>query len=291
MIDKPGIYQIPMAEYLSDPVATPSLTASVANVLLSKSPAHARMAHPRLYAGFEREDDSRFELGSAAHAMLLERDSSAIEFIAANDWRTNAAKEARDAARAAGKLPVLTKYEGVLWEMVKVARAAVEQSEFKGLFDSGSPEQTVVTTETNGYTTYWMRCRPDWWSHDRRISLHYKTCDSADPRAVSRQITNLGYDVALSFYQNLMKDHGCEHQVMLHQEVSAPFACSFHMLSNMWQQIAEEKLERAITTWSMCIASGQWPAYPLRTHHQEPPAWEMAAYEAQLTHDSGEWHK
>lgn len=278
----PGLHTISMAEYLADPCERPSLTASIANCILTRSPAHARMLSPRLYAGFEREEDSRFDLGSAAHRMLLERTGEGIEFIAANDWRTNAAKEARDAARAVGKLPVLIRYRDIMVEMVRTAREAINNSEFAGLLDAGLPEQTVVATETNAYGSYWMRCRPDWWSQDRRISLHYKTCDSADPDTAGRQIGNLGYDVALSFYQYLMRDHGCEHQVLLMQEVDAPFACSIHMLANTWQEIADEKRERAVTTWSMCMASGKWPSYPLQTHHQEPPGWMMAEYDARL---------
>lgn len=281
MIDKPGIYQIPMAEYLGDPVVTPSLTASICNTLLQRSPAHARMAHPKLYAGFEREDDSRFELGSAAHALLLEGDGSAIEFIAANDWRTNAAKEARDAARASGKTPVLNKYEGTLREMVKVAKAAIEHSEFASLFDSGKPEQTVIAKEGD----VWLRCRPDWWSGDRKILANYKTAETAEPGAFGRQIGRMSYDVTSEFYLRLCAPHGAEHHIIIAQEIEAPFSCSIHALANSYRVIAEAKVERAIKLWSECMATGEWPAYSMALHYHEPPAWELAAHEAELNRE------
>ena len=38
MIDKPGIYDIPFAEYLADPCTTPSLSSSIALEMLEDAP-------------------------------------------------------------------------------------------------------------------------------------------------------------------------------------------------------------------------------------------------------------
>lgn len=290
----PGIHSIPMAEYLADPCEQPSLTASVANLLLTRSPAHARMAHPRLYLGFVREDDSRFELGSAAHALLLEGDGSSIEFIAANDWRTNAAKEARDAARNAGKLPILNKYEGTLREMVKIAKAAIEQSELAGLFKKGRPEQTIIWQEDGVL----CRCRPDFLTADRTIVLDYKTSESAEPEFFIRQIGRLGYDVSAAFYLRGVESLGETHQgfthideagtvatpayVWLAQEIEPPFACSLVALGNAYRAIADDKVDRAIAMWRQALTSDKWPAYSLNLHYAEPAPWQMAEYEARL---------
>src|SRR5262245_50563917 len=72
MIDGPGIYDIPLAEYLADPCPAPSLSASIAHILLSQSPRHAWEAHPRLNPHYEPEEAEAFDLGTAAHAYLLE---------------------------------------------------------------------------------------------------------------------------------------------------------------------------------------------------------------------------
>lgn len=292
---QPGIHSIPMAEYLADPCERPSLTASVANCLLTRSPAHARMMHPRLYPGFERDDESRFDLGSAAHALLLEGDASAIEFIAANDWRTNAAKEARDAARAAGKLPVLNKYEGSLRKMVEVAKEAIAQSEFAGIWQHGRPEQTIIWQE-DGVT---CRCRPDFMRKDRTILLDYKTSESAEPGFFIRQIPRIGYDVSAAFYlrgvealgqyEGATQDeagHRYPVYVFLAQEIEPPFACSLVALGEAYKAIADAKVEKAIALWRDCLKRDRWPAYDLRLHYAEPTSWQLAEFEAEMNREA-----
>jgi len=286
MIDKPGVYQIPAVEYHADPCVEPSLSASIANCILQQSPAHARMRHPRLTVDPQTDESERFDIGTAAHALLLEKDSSRFVWVPHNDWRTNAAKELRDTARGEGKLPILTRYQGVLQKMVEVARGAVEQSEFAGIWMHGKPEQTIVWHEDG----VWLRCRPDFMRQDRTIILDYKTAASAAPETFIRQIGNMGYDVSADFSLRGLAALGETHQgatgdpayVFLAQEIEPPFACSFHTLGTGYREIAEEKVERAIQVWRMCMQSGQWPAYSLKLHHAEPPAWEMAAYEARM---------
>ena len=46
MIGKAGIYTLSAEAYHADPCPEPSLSASIANVLLQRSPAHARIQHP-----------------------------------------------------------------------------------------------------------------------------------------------------------------------------------------------------------------------------------------------------
>ena len=293
-----GIHTISAEDYHADPCPEPSLSASIANRLLSQSPAHARIAHPRLNPDYAPEESDRFDLGSAAHALLLENDSSRITWIDAPDFRSGTARAAKIDARAHGKLPVLTKYQDVLHAMVKAARQAVAQSEFAGLFDSGQAEQTVVWFENNANfldpaakreraaAGIWLRCRPDWWSGDKTIVLDYKTAASAAPEQFIRQIGNMAYDLAAEFYLRGMAQHGAKTYVFLAQELEPPFACSLHTLGSAYREIAQEKVERAIQVWRMCIQSGQWPAYTLKLHHAEPPAWEMAAFEARMAQEN-----
>ena len=92
MITVNGIYTIPHDVYHQDPCPTPSLSSSVAKVLLRQSPAHAAMQHPKLNNNYVNAESSRFDLGTIAHALLLEDDSSRLITIEADDWRTKAAK-------------------------------------------------------------------------------------------------------------------------------------------------------------------------------------------------------
>src|SRR5262245_32462306 len=102
-----GIYQIDLDAYIRDPAPAPSLSASVANVLLTKSAFHAMHAHPRLNPDWEPESTELTELGTIVHAILLENDRSRLVVAPFDDWRTKAAREMRDEARAQGRIPVL----------------------------------------------------------------------------------------------------------------------------------------------------------------------------------------
>lgn len=64
--------------YHQDPAPQPSLSSSIAKILLDQSPRHAWLAHPKLNPNYVAEEDSRFDIGTAAHVMMLERDSSRI---------------------------------------------------------------------------------------------------------------------------------------------------------------------------------------------------------------------
>src|SRR3990167_1259095 len=87
---------LPIADYIKDPAPQPSLSASLAHVLLTRSPKHAWLAHPRLNPAWEPdESEARQDIGTIVHALLLEGDASRVVVIEAEDYRTKAAKEAR----------------------------------------------------------------------------------------------------------------------------------------------------------------------------------------------------
>lgn len=112
----PGVY-FDMAEdvYHSDPCERPSLSSSIGKVLLAQSPRHAWTAHPRLSPKFETGNARKFDLGKAVHAIGLEDKPERIAIIPHADYRTNAAKAARDDALAAGLMPLKTdEYEQAL---------------------------------------------------------------------------------------------------------------------------------------------------------------------------------
>ena len=284
MITVNGIYTIPHDDYHADPCPTPSLSSSVAKVLLRQSPAHAAMQHPKLNNNYVNAESSRFDLGTIAHALLLEDDSSRLITIEADDWRTKAAKEARDAARAEGKIPILVKQAAHLLKMVGAARQFIASSEvgdFKFL-----PEQTLAWQEGN----VWCRARPDWLAPGHDLILDFKTTEDASPEAAIRQIGRLGYDTQAAFYLRGLQsvDPQADRAVFcfLFQEIEPPYACSLIALSNAYLEIANAKVDRAIKTWGYCLKSGDWHSYTDRILYATPSAWEMAAHEAMLNQES-----
>ena len=272
----PGVHQFDAAAYHADPCSEPSLSSSIAQVLIDKSPRHAWLQHPRLNPAYKPDEDSRFDLGSAAHALLLEGANAKIAVIDAADWRTKGAKEQRDQARASGLFPILAKHDYALKAMVKAAHEAIEESELKGIFQDGKPEQTVIWREAG----VWLRCRPDWLANDHRIILDYKTAENAEPEQFSRQIERMGYDFQAAFYSRSFPKPPAF--IFLAQEIEPPYDCSLHGLSEAAIQIAAFNVERAINIWRGCMIRGKWPGYDKRIHYAEPTTWALQKHEQRL---------
>jgi hypothetical protein len=101
------------ASYHKDPCLAPSLSSGIARTLLTHSPAHAWTAAPAAQPRLPIEEKESFDIGSAAHALLLEGEDRMV-VLPYDDYRKKEAKEARDYARAEGKHPILeAKYPAV----------------------------------------------------------------------------------------------------------------------------------------------------------------------------------
>jgi hypothetical protein len=205
----------------------------------------------------------------------------AIQPLNFPDWRTNASKDARAAARAAGKTPVLAHNMPEVELMVAAAQDHVSRSEIAGIFERGRPEQTIIWREPEA--GIWCRARPDFLTDDRRIILHYKTTEaSANPEKFIRGImASMGYGFAVRFYARGLAavSPGDAQHLILVQEQDAPYACSLIGLAPAKAAIEDARVKAAIATWGRCLATGEWPAYDGRVHYAEPTPWELAEAE------------
>src|SRR5262249_53576618 len=107
--------------YHGDPCPAPSLNNSLIKHLLD-CPRLAWWNHPRLNPAYSPEPAGRaLDLGSVAHKLLFGAGRD-IQLIEAADYRTTAARELRDAARAAGRIPVLTEQIKTAADMAGAAK-------------------------------------------------------------------------------------------------------------------------------------------------------------------------
>ena len=279
----PGIYKITMAEYLE----LPAFNSSLATLILSESPRHA-WTNSWLNPNRERETSKIADIGTVAHTALLEGNFFFVTVIDREDyvgkkggvpigWTNDAIREARDAAYAAGKTPILKDNMPAIEAMVKVAEEYIGKSDISGVFKFGEPEATIIWQD--GPTL--CKARPDWLS-DTTV-LHYKTTTgSVNPRVFSRLAENMGYDVALMFYLRgaaaVDQREGRSHYILA-QEQNAPYACKLFDLSQPMADIAARKVDRALNAWASCVASGRWPAYDGSVHSIEITPWAIAAEE------------
>jgi len=274
-----GIFTIPAADYHADPCEVPSLSASIAHLLISKSPLHAWTAHPKLNPDYERKDDERFDLGTATHALILEEREieDVVEIVEAPDWRTKAAKEQRESARAGGKIALLTSQVDDVLAMMRACKAQLEQVEADPpIFASaGRAEQTLIWEEEGGVV---CRALVDWLHDDHRAIDDLKTTKgNAAPHAwIRNNLFGMGFDVQLAFHaRGVKKLTGVTPQMRyVVQETSPPYALSVVSLGTAALMAAEVKIEHAIYKWGACLETGRWPGYAPAVHYADLPAWE-----------------
>lgn len=276
-IDRPGVYAIPAADYHRDCCTEPSLSSSIAKRLCFDSALHAHDSHPRLNPAAEHDDAEHFDIGTAAHALLLEGGGN-IEIIDAPDWRTKAAKEAREAARAVGKTPLLAHVQQDVIAMVDALRGQLDRHTDGGaeMFTGGEAEQTLVWIDDG----VWCRARVDWLRSDPTAIDDYKTTSaSANPDAWTRTMFSTGFDLQAAWYLRGLRaltgerlDDPATFRFAV-QETFKPYAVSVIALNPDALLLAEKKCLYALEQWREARASNDWRGYARRTAFATVPPW------------------
>lgn len=268
-IDKPGIYEMSSDDYHSDPCPQPSLSSSICKLLINATPQHAWDEHPRLNPNHEHEEAEKFDLGNAAHSLMLS-DPKAFAIIDATDWRTKEAKEKRDKARADGKIPMLAHQWERVQHMVDVGRLQLlNHDDAKDAFANGKPEQTLIWQEGE----VWCRARLDWLPNEGHVFDDYKSSETADPDAWRRIVESVGHDIQAAFYRRGIKALGLAKNPVFRfivQENSSPFALSAIQLAPAFLELGDRRVASALETWRWCTKNGAWPGYVRKTVTIEP---------------------
>jgi hypothetical protein len=269
------VLDVTAADYHADNIGDerPSLTQSLVKTLITKSPLHAWADHPKLNPNFRRAEESKFDLGTAAHQLLLEGEDT-IFIVVADDWKTNAAKEARELARAHGRVPLLAKHADEVRQMVAAIWEQLAQHDADPpLFMDGKPEQTIVWEEDGVL----CRARLDWLRDDLAAIDDLKsTRASAEPRAWAKTLYGMGADVQAAFYMRAVRAaFGAEPAFRFCAvECSPPFALSVVTLAPSALELANAKIDYAVKTWRHCLETGDFPGYDRRVAAVEMPSWE-----------------
>jgi hypothetical protein len=279
-IDQPGIYTMPELDYHADPVAAaPSLSRSIAQVIIEASPAHAYAQHPRLGGkaptGPASGDDD-MDVGTAAHALFLEGQNK-IERVPFTAYRSNEAKAARDAILAAGRIPLKPpQYDAAM----RVVEALENFRNRTGLFTKGKPEQTLIWNEGD----HWGRCRVDWLPDDPAAPLlDLKTTGGlATPSAWGRTCWQFGADLQASMYPRaceFVRGESPGGMLFVVVENSPPYAIRVFALDPVAVEVGHAKAAAARAVWVQCLAAKRWPSYPLEPEWILPPPWIVRQWE------------
>lgn len=270
----PGVHQIAAETYHTDPCATPSLSASIAKILVNSTPMHAKAAHPRLNPNFERVEKAQYDIGNLAHTLILEGHADRVKVLEFDSYKKKDAQDERDEARATGFIPVLAKdFERIELAVAAIRAQLMARDVEPALFTDGKPEQMIVWEE-RGIT---CRALVDWLRDDHLGVDDLKTTSrSANPVLwANRTLWSIGADVQYAFNRRGVKavtGKDPEFRFVL-AETTPPFATGVVSLAPSATELAEAKVDRAIDRWRECMENDDWPGYPEATYYAEAPAW------------------
>lgn len=267
----PGIYDISSVNYHNDPCSEPSLSSGIAKLLLERPPYWAWAAHPKLNPDYAPSaQKSTFDIGSAAHAMLLEKEKG-IEVCHFDNWLTKDAKAKRDAAREAGLTPILVADYDRTGKMARIASSLL--SEY-GIDVGATQNECTMIAEVDNVL---CRTRPDIFIPGKitgRI-IDYKTTGvSLD--AFNKQASKFGYDLQAAMYLRIAAEIGNKSEwLFLVQETHAPYPVQLFMPTLEFLEVGRMKFYQALNIWSESLITGDWPGYPKDIQLLDAMPWDL----------------
>jgi hypothetical protein len=216
------------------------------------------------------------ERGSLLHAMLLGAGKQIVA-VNAKDWRTNAAKAERDAAREAGRLPIL---QHKLAELELAVGRIRENIAALGIrIDIGLAEFKLEWRQDG------VLCHgtPDWLAGDGSgpVTIYEIKTGSANPEDCSRKAVSLGWDLQCAAYMSACETlhpdtAGRNEFVWLLIETEAPFSVTGARPSGEMRELGRQRWARALSIWRRCLEANKWPGYATGIIELGPPPWAMA---------------
>lgn len=284
---KPGLYEaISDERYFADELCgVPTLSASIAHTIVSKSALHGWARHPRFGARGQKPTRAT-DSGSIGHLLLLgagkrfriirpEKEGEA-DF---EDYKKKEAQKLRDAARAEGFIPLLPKQYDAAVEM---AAGINERLREWGITLNGRSELVAIWEERADDGTV-VLCRgamdhllDDYSIHDLKIVR------SSHPKACQSHMFGFGGDIQAAAYVSAVEKlkpelAGRVPFRFLFCESEFPHAVTPVDRAGTMRDLGERRWRRAINRWAWCLKHDTWPAYVTEPYEAEAPAWAHAA--------------
>jgi len=221
-----------------------------------------------------------FDMGNAVHAAVLGEGHDIVEVTGFSDYKKGDARAVRDAAYAAGKVPLLPKEK----KQVDAMAAAIRKDRNAGpLFAPGMgiPERSIYWTDPA--TGVRCRVRPDWLiiRPDVTVIVDLKTTTDASPDACSKAIESYSYHQQGALYIDGVQAAGLAPEgarfFFAFQSKKAPYLVTVRELNDQDQDIGRGRNEEALRIYAECERTGEWPDWtgPVDTIPQiGMPTWD-----------------
>ena len=273
-----GWHDMPELEYHADPCPEPSLSASIAKIVVNKTPLHAWMRHPKHPDAEPFEATDAMILGKAVHAQVF--GGADLEIIPADNWRTKAAKEAKAKAIAEDRIPILQTKEEQVYEMAERVR-----ERFEGLYGGPYHEERVAIWRCPR-TGHYRRAMMDSSAHAAPIIVDLKVTGKAvDEEACIRRVFSDSLDVQSGAYEEAMETLNPEWigRVQFYFqwiEDKSPYALSRPILmGEAAMTYGRERWQAAGALWDAATTRDHFPSFSTEPTEAVPPGWTITQWE------------
>ena len=224
------------------------------------------------------------ERGLILETLILDHGQDRLVMVDADDWRTKVAKEARDAARAEGRIAVLiSKFEGYQ----RTADAVLKNVASYGIkFEGGEAQPRFEWDKNVGEPmatkprVAQCKARPDYFNLKAGLLLDLKTTENAHPLAVERKMMDFGYDIqAVAYLEAVETKHrelaGRAKMLFVFAEVDPPYAVTIVEPDGSMLELGGRRWARAALAWEACMRTNVWPSYQNKVYRAQAPTWAL----------------
>lgn len=252
------IYDMPEADYHAH---SGSLSQTGAKVLLD-CPALFRWQQDN-----PQPHKDVFDFGSAAHELVLGIGPGLAIIPPTSRFKADqvAHAEAKEAARAEGKIPVTPEDHAKVQAM---ADRLSSHTLAMTLLSEGRPEVSAFAPDEP--TGVLRRSRFDWLAPT--VIVDYKTAASANPRDLAGRygsVRKWGYDFQAAWYLDVARDlgHPAKEFAFIFQMKEPPYLVTVAMLRDTDLDDARARIRTSLEMYRDCTASGYWPGYLADTEY------------------------
>jgi hypothetical protein len=281
VITEPGLYpDVDEDWYHGDPVQGGSLSVSGAKLLLQ---APAKFDYARRNGS---KSTKSMDVGTRVHAMVLGKGGEHLELLDFDNYRTDKAKDARDAAIASGKIPTLPRE---LAEAQEIAAAVLAHPTAGGLFTEGDAEVSMFWRDEE--FGIWLRGRADYMTYfgETPTIVDFKTTADASPAedGFGKSAWKYGYWMQDPWYREGWAAHlRCDPD-----DVDFVFACVEteppYLVAQYRVKPAHAERGRAVNRiarerYRDCVKAGVWPGYSEEIEDLELPRYGVQRIEKDI---------
>lgn len=241
------------AAYRADPCERPSLTQSLANVLLSRSPWHAWRERSTPSESTEAQNE-----GTIVHALVFGGDDR-IAVLDVKDYKTHAAQQLKKAAIAEGKIPVKAAAMDEYTASAETIRTALRSMD-PGFELRKAKAGRVAIWEQDG-----VLCRGRVDCMVGSCIYELKTIERATDDSIERAIRDHGYHVQRAAYVSAAETieptmAGRIDYVLVFAEKETGQVVPVEMSGEL-AELGLRRWKRAVDAWGRCLRAGRWPGY------------------------------